>query len=99
LFGSSVAHSSSRESCCSQIFEDFTEDSVIAHVAAVLEWDVYFKNILHQGTNGIVIVVEGSCSEVFFEINGPVNISVTGTTTVWNTTVLVRMTHLPTSEK
>jgi hypothetical protein len=75
LFGSSVAHLGEKpESLLLQpIFEDFSKDSkIVAHFAAILEWDIYFKNILHQGTNGIVIVVEDTCSEVFsFEINGP----------------------------
>jgi hypothetical protein len=75
LFGSSVAHLGKKpESLLLQpIFEDFSEDSkIVAHFAAILEWDIYFKNILHQGTNGMVIVVEDTCSEVFsFEVNGP----------------------------
>jgi hypothetical protein len=75
LFGNSVAHLGEKpESLLLQpIFEDFSEDSkIVAHFAAVLEWDVYFKNILHQGTNGIVVVVEDTCSDAFsLEINGP----------------------------
>jgi hypothetical protein len=75
LFGSSVAQLNEKpESLLLQpVFEDFSKDSkIVAHFAAVLEWDVYFKNILHQGTDGIVIVVEDTCSETFsFEINGP----------------------------
>jgi hypothetical protein len=55
------------------IFEDFSEDAkVVGHFTAVLEWDIYFANILHEGTDGIVIVVEDTCDEKFsFEINGP----------------------------
>jgi hypothetical protein len=78
LFGtsSSFAHLGEKpESLLLQpIFEDFVEDAkVVGHFTAVLEWDIYFTNILHKGAaDGIVIVVEDTCDEKFsFEVNGP----------------------------
>jgi hypothetical protein len=62
------------------IFEDFSKDAkIVAHFAAVLEWENYFKNILVKGAEGVVVVVEHTCGEVFsFEINGP-NVADLGT--------------------
>jgi hypothetical protein len=75
LFGTSFGHlGETPESLLLQpIFEDFGEDAkIVAHFAAVLEWDLYFKNILHTGADGIILVVKDTCNEEFsFEINGP----------------------------
>jgi hypothetical protein len=75
LFGTSFGHlGETPESLLLQpIFENFDEDAkIVAHFAAVLEWDLYFKNILHEGADGIILVVKDTCNEVFtFEINGP----------------------------
>jgi hypothetical protein len=75
LFGTSYGHlGETPESLLLQpIFEDFSEDAkVVAHFAAVLEWDLYLKNILHAGADGIIVVVKDTCHEEFtFEIHGP----------------------------
>jgi hypothetical protein len=75
LFGTSFGHlGETPESLLMQpIFENFSEDSkIVAHFAVVLEWEIYFKNILHKGADGIILVVKDTCHEEFtFEINGP----------------------------
>jgi hypothetical protein len=75
LFGDSFGHlGETPESLLLQpIFEDFSADAkIVAHFAAVLEWDLYFENILHAGADGIILVVQDTCNEEFtFEINGP----------------------------
>jgi hypothetical protein len=75
LFGDSFGHlGETPESLLLQpIFEDFSADAkIVAHFAAVLEWDLYFENILHAGADGIILVVKDTCNEEFtFEINGP----------------------------
>jgi hypothetical protein len=55
------------------IFKDFSDEAkIVGHYVAVLEWEAFFENVLHKGSNGLIIVLKDSCNdEAFtFEING-----------------------------
>jgi hypothetical protein len=55
------------------IFEDFSDEAkVVGHFVAVIEWEVFFENILHAGSNGLVVVFKDSCRDegLTLEING-----------------------------
>jgi hypothetical protein len=56
------------------VFDGFDEKtrSVVGAVVAVLPWDIYFQNLLHDGANGLVCVVRDTCGDVFsYRIDGP----------------------------
>jgi hypothetical protein len=56
------------------VFDGFDEEirSVVGAVVAVLPWDIYFQNLLHDGANGLVCVVRDTCGDVFsYRIDGP----------------------------
>jgi hypothetical protein len=54
------------------IYADFQDTSpAVGHYLAVVEWANFFSDILHQGANGIVVVLKNSCGQVFtFVVNG-----------------------------
>jgi Adenylate and Guanylate cyclase catalytic domain len=48
------------------------QKEMVGLLAAVVSWDVYFSNILHQGNNGVVLVLHNTCDEHFtYRIDGP----------------------------
>ena len=47
------------------IFNSFRDDSaIVAILASVVHWHLFFQNIAPEGTLGIVVVVENTCGEV-----------------------------------
>jgi hypothetical protein len=76
IFGSNAPNSGGHpQSLMVQpIFKDFDEhaEEVVAILIAVIPWDVYFENLLHEGAEGILAVLEDSCGDEFsYEIDGP----------------------------
>jgi hypothetical protein len=56
------------------VFDDFSEATrkVVGTVIAVIPWDSYFNNLLHDGANGIMCVLRDTCGDVFtYQIDGP----------------------------
>jgi hypothetical protein len=56
------------------VFDEFDEEirSVVGAVVAVLPWDVYFEDLLHEGADGLVCVMQDTCGDVFsYRIDGP----------------------------
>jgi hypothetical protein len=56
------------------VFDEFDEEirSVVGVVVAVIPWDVYFENLLHDGADGLVCVMRDTCGDVFsYRIDGP----------------------------
>ena len=56
------------------VFDEFDEEtrSVVGAVVAVLPWDIYFENLLHDGAEGLVCVMRDTCGDVFsYRIDGP----------------------------
>ena len=54
------------------IFADFAKTSaVVGHFLAVVEWERFFSGVLHGGANGVVVVLQNSCSQAYtFQVNG-----------------------------
>jgi hypothetical protein len=54
------------------IYKDFNEESdLVATLLAVVPWDGYFTNMLHQGANGIILVMRDTCGDEFsYRIDG-----------------------------
>ena len=54
------------------IFEDFLDTSaVVGHYLAVVEWERYFSGVLHEGANGVVVVLRNSCKQAYtFSVYG-----------------------------
>lgn len=47
-------------------------DDLAGFLVAIMAWDTYFTNLLVEGTNGIVVVLEDTCDDHFtYQINGP----------------------------
>jgi hypothetical protein len=46
---------------------------IVGFVVGILPWDTFLSNILHEGANGIVIVMHDTCGDTFFtyQLNGP----------------------------
>jgi hypothetical protein len=55
------------------IFEDFGNDArIVAILVAVLPWDKFFENLLHEGVERITCVLKDTCGDEFtYKINGP----------------------------
>lgn len=52
--------------------ESYATDDLVGFVVAILPWDSYFANILHDGINGVVVVLHSSCGEHYtYQLNGP----------------------------
>ena len=46
-------------------------DGMVAFVTMVLQWGTFFYNILPEGTNGIIVVLTGTCGGDFsYKVNG-----------------------------
>lgn len=54
------------------IFSDFADMSaVVGHYLAVVEWERYFAGVLHDGANGVVVVLRNSCNKAYtFVVHG-----------------------------
>ena len=57
------------------IFPDIAQhengDGMVAFVTMVLQWDKFFYNVLPEGSNGVIVVLSGSCGEDFsYQLNG-----------------------------
>jgi hypothetical protein len=47
-------------------------DDMVGLLAAVVSWDIYLSNILHEGNDGVVVVLHNACGEHFtYRIDGP----------------------------
>ena len=75
LFGSAIPYRDGHpQSLLVQpILQELNESSsVVGMITLVIPWDIYFTNLLHQGANGIIIVLRNSCDDVFtYQIDGP----------------------------
>lgn len=48
------------------------ENDIVGLLASVVSWDIYFKDILHEGANGIIVVLDDPIGDQFtYMINGP----------------------------
>jgi hypothetical protein len=54
------------------IFSDLTDTSIIVgHYMAVVEWSNFFSDVLHEGANGVIVVLKNSCGQAFtYVVNG-----------------------------
>jgi Adenylate and Guanylate cyclase catalytic domain len=55
------------------VYDSIAEDNVfVAFLWAVLPWDRYFQQVLPEGIDGIICVLENTCGQIYsFQINGP----------------------------
>ena len=54
--------------------QDFSYDvdDLVGFVVAILPWDSFFTNILHEGANGIYVVLHSTCGQHYtYMLNGP----------------------------
>jgi hypothetical protein len=50
---------------------DANTSKVVGAVIAVLPWDHYFENLLHEGANGVICVLKDTCGDAFtYRIDG-----------------------------
>eukprot|EP00538_Stauroneis_constricta_P012496 CAMPEP_0119547406 /NCGR_PEP_ID=MMETSP1352-20130426/1528_1 /TAXON_ID=265584 /ORGANISM="Stauroneis constricta, Strain CCMP1120" /LENGTH=1220 /DNA_ID=CAMNT_0007592327 /DNA_START=199 /DNA_END=3861 /DNA_ORIENTATION=+ len=57
------------------VFNGFNdqEDPIVGYLVAVIPWEQYFQNVLHEAANAIIAVLGSSCGDRFsFRIDGPV---------------------------
>jgi class 3 adenylate cyclase len=54
------------------VFESFDENAnVVGFIAAVFGWNNFFKNILPDAVDGLIIVIDDKCGDIFtYEIKG-----------------------------
>jgi hypothetical protein len=53
-------------------FDDHDNNDLVGFLAAVVPWDAFFSNILHDEAHDTVVVVHNSCGDNFtYQINGP----------------------------
>lgn len=46
--------------------------NIVGFLVAILPWDFYFRDLLPQGTNGIIVVLQDTCAGQYtYQINGP----------------------------
>jgi len=49
-----------------------SSSEVIGFLSTVVPWDIYFQNILSEGSNGVEVVLSDSCGSTFtYLLNGP----------------------------
>jgi Adenylate and Guanylate cyclase catalytic domain len=59
------------------IFRHPTSDAantsdIVGSIVAVLPWDTYFTNLLHDGANGIIVTMSDTCGDDFsYRLDGP----------------------------
>ena len=74
LFGRSFSATDKvpRSIALEPIYETFDGDSeAVGHYLSVIEWSTFFSDVLHQGVNGIIVVLKNSCGQAYsFVING-----------------------------
>jgi CHASE domain len=48
------------------------QDDMVGLLVAVVSWEMYFSNILHDSNDGVVVVLDNACDEHFtYRIDGP----------------------------
>jgi hypothetical protein len=54
------------------VFESFDKNANVAgFVVAVLPWNTFFKNIFPEKVEGVIVVIDDKCGDIFtYEING-----------------------------
>lgn len=68
----SLPHSFALTSVMSSVLPSITRQKV-GLLAAVIPWDLYFSRLLPEGSDGVHVVLEGTCgSKSTYLINGPV---------------------------
>jgi hypothetical protein len=57
------------------VYDGFEKNTsnVVGAVIAVLPWDLYFEDLLHEGADGLICVLTDTCGDAFtYRIDGPV---------------------------
>jgi CHASE domain len=56
----------------SSLKHNHDQDGMVGLLVAVVSWETYFSNILHDGNDGMVVVLDNACGEHFtYRIDGP----------------------------
>lgn len=74
FFGSSAPLSDTPQSLLVfPVVKDFgTGSEIVAHYLAIVDWNVLFKNALHEGLQPMHLVLSNTCGQFFtFEVKGP----------------------------